>query len=53
MLVRGRRPNHLLHLVLSVITFGIWLFVWLGIAAFGGESRFRLSVDEYGKVTSP
>jgi hypothetical protein len=25
----GKQPNHILHLLLSCITFGIWLPVWL------------------------
>lgn len=29
----GTAPNHLLHLVLSVLTAGIWLIVWLLVAA--------------------
>lgn len=24
-------PNHILHLLLSVVTFGAWLFVWMGL----------------------
>ena len=23
------RPNHILHLLLTVFTFGLWLIVWL------------------------
>ena len=31
LLVLGERnaPNHLLHLVLSIVTGGLWLIVWL------------------------
>lgn len=33
---RGR-ANHLLHLILTILTGGLWLFVWIGIAVkFGG-----------------
>lgn len=33
-----RSPNHLLHLILSFFTGGIWLIVWilLAISAVGG-----------------
>lgn len=24
-----KRPNHILHLILSVLTGGIWIIVWL------------------------
>ena len=45
---RRKRPNHVLHLLLTLITAGLWLPVWLLIAmrsAGGGWSgladRFR------------
>ena len=28
----GTKVNHILHLVLSIITFGVWLIVWLLVA---------------------
>ncbi len=50
-LVRGRRPNHLLHLILSVSTGGFWaLFVWLPIAIFGGEKRKTVTVRDDGRL---
>ena len=44
-IVKGRRPNHILHLILTILTFGIWAIVWLMVAAFGGEKRKTLSQD--------
>ena len=38
-LVKGRRPNHILHLLLSVVTGGIWLPIWILVAMTGGEKR--------------
>ncbi len=26
--MRGRRPNHFLDLILTVLTLGLWLIVW-------------------------
>lgn len=50
-LVKGKRPNHILHLLLSVITLFLWaIFVWLPLAIFMGERRRVLYVDEYGAV---
>ena len=40
----------MLHLVLSIVTLGVWLFVWLGVIAFGGEKRMSASVDEWGNT---
>ena len=49
-LVRGRRPNHVLHVILSVITIGIWLAVWAIVGLISGEKRRVLTVDEFGNV---
>jgi hypothetical protein len=50
--VKGHRPNHILHLLLTIFTGGLWgLFVWLPLSIFGGEKRQIVSVDEYGKRT--
>ena len=38
-LVKGRRTNHILHLLLSIITVGVWLPVWILLGIFGGEKR--------------
>lgn len=39
--------NHILHLLLSIVTVGIWLIVWL-IVALGarGEQRIRAEVND-------
>lgn len=47
-LVRGKRTNHVLHLILTIVTGGAWGIVWIGIAVFGGEKRETVAVDEYG-----
>jgi len=49
--VVGKPPNHVLHLLLSVFTVGVWLIVWLIVAASGGEKRFMIAVDEWGNTT--
>ena len=52
MLVKGRRINHLLHFLITVFTFGLWLIVWLLLIAFGGERRELVRVDEQGILQS-
>ena len=47
-LVRGHRLNNTLHLILTIVTFGLWGFVWLALALIGGEKREVASVDEWG-----
>jgi len=40
----------MLHLVLTIVTLGLWVSVWLGIIAFSGEKRMSASVDEWGNT---
>ena len=49
-LVRGHRPNHVLHLILTLITLGVWGIVWIAVVIFGGEKRMSVSVDEWGNT---
>src|SRR4051794_17106415 len=51
LLVQGRRPNHVLHLLLTIFTLGLWLFVWAAVTGWTGEKRALLTVDEHGTVT--
>ncbi len=50
-LVRGHRVNHILHLIITLITFGFWGVVWIGLVVFGGEKRELVQVDEFGNVS--
>ena len=47
-LVKGKPVNHALHAILSVLTGGLWLIVWVILLATGGEKWTELSVDEDG-----
>jgi hypothetical protein len=38
-MVKGHRPNHILHLILTIITLGFWAIVWIAVTIFGGEKR--------------
>lgn len=46
--VKGHRPNHILHLLLSLITLGLWFFVWILVMVFGGEKRRMIWIDAQG-----
>jgi hypothetical protein len=47
----GDKVNHVLHLLLSVVTAGLWLVVWLLIASHSSpERRHILSIDENGQT---
>ena len=49
-IVKGHRPNHILHLILSVLTLGLWIPVWVCISVFGGQRRYLLTVGSDGAV---
>lgn len=44
------RVSHGLHLVLTILTGGLWGFVWIGVALSSGYDRVRLETDPYGHV---
>jgi hypothetical protein len=50
--VSGSKPNHVLHLILTLVTCGAWGFVWMGVALLQKEKRLTLTVDEWGRVQS-
>ena len=51
-MVRGRRPNHVLHLLLSIVTLGLWLPVWAILALTQGEKRQVLTAMPDGCVVN-
>lgn len=44
--------NHVLHLILTLITLGVWSFVWLALVIIAAVARktITLTVDEFGHV---
>lgn len=50
--VKGKRTNHVLHLILSVVTMGSWLPVWVILAIVNQEQKHLLTVDAHGKVST-
>ena len=49
-LSRGGKVNHILHLLLSILTAGFWLIIWLLLAMFSRRKLMTLSVDEFGNT---
>lgn len=49
-LVKGGKPNHLLHLILTFFTFGFWIPVWMFISFMSRRQTLVLTVDEAGRV---
>lgn len=50
-IVQGKPVNNVLQLILTLVTFGMWGFVWLLLCFVGGEKREMVTVDEYGNTS--
>lgn len=50
-LVKGKPVNHIIHLILTFITAGFWVLVWIALVIFGGEKREVARVDEWGNTS--
>ena len=48
-LIGGRRVNHVLHLILTVLTL-VWGAVWIYLSVAKGEKRMTVQVNEYGEI---
>ena len=46
----GGNTNHILHFLLCIPTFGLWVFVWLLIGLSNGRSATIISIDEFGNI---
>ncbi len=51
MLTRAPKVNHVLHLLLTIFTAGLWAIVWFFMAATEKHDKRQIvGVDEYGGV---
>ena len=50
-LVQKQDVNHVLHLILSLCTAGLWLVVWAIMVLQTKDIREVLQVDEHGRIT--
>lgn len=44
LIAKKKTGNHILHAVLSVVTFGLWFIVWL--AVFANVSQHNNKIDD-------
>lgn len=42
-LATGEKPNHILHLLLTLVTAGLWIIPWIIISGKSNLSRYRCS----------
>ena len=51
LMLPGTKVNHVLHLILSVLTCGIWLPLWIFMMLRNKqEQRVRITVDAQGSL---
>jgi hypothetical protein len=49
--IPAEKTNHILHLILTIVTLGLWALVWIAMVVIHkGERREVISVDEYGNT---
>ncbi|WP_447643150.1 hypothetical protein [Nocardioides zeae] len=49
-LAKGGATNHVLHLLLSIFTCGLWAIVWVVMVVMNQRKVLVLRVDEFGNV---
>jgi hypothetical protein len=47
----GKRLNHILHLILSLVTFGFWIIFWIVIGLTNKIAITTVSVDKFGNTS--
>ena len=51
---RGKPVNHVFHLLMTVLSFGLWLPIWGLCIVFGGERTYEMRIlveqTEDGKI---
>jgi hypothetical protein len=49
--IPAQKTNHVLHLILTILTLGLWVVVWIAMVVIHkGEQHEVVSVDEYGNT---
>lgn len=43
-----KQTNHVLHLLLTLLTCGAWGFVWAGVAAYNAATHQKVTITSYG-----
>lgn len=48
----GTKVNHILHLLLTLITLGLWALVWIWVAVFKKREHHKvIAVDAFGNMS--
>jgi hypothetical protein len=49
-LINGKEINHLLHLIIAVVTCLLWVPVWIALWIINKPKRLVIQIDDYGNV---
>jgi len=49
-LATGKKPNHILHFLLCIPTFGFWLIVWIIMGMSMTIKRRTFQVNDFGQI---
>ena len=49
-LATGKKPNHILHFLLCIPTFGLWLIVWIIMGMSMTIKRRTFQVNDFGQI---
>jgi hypothetical protein len=49
-LTHNKRPNHILHFILTILLFGFWLIIWIIITLKNSKRYLTINVDEFGNT---
>ena len=47
----GKRLNHIVPLLLSLVTFGFWILVWIFLGLINRVSTTTITVDKFGNTS--
>jgi Na+-transporting NADH:ubiquinone oxidoreductase subunit NqrC len=47
---KKKKPNHLLHLLLTIFTLGAWGIIWIYLAVTAKTARQTITVDAAGQI---
>ncbi len=47
---KGKHTSHVLHLILTLLTAGLWLIVWIIVALAGGHKQRHVFIAEDGRA---
>jgi len=48
---RSKKVSHIMHFILSILTGGLWLIIWILMFVRKSEQRRSISISSDGKIS--